>query len=48
MKKAVIIHGKLETDLQKRAIEELSAILLDCTQEYPVCISYGEKYDLKL
>ena len=37
MKKLAIIYGKLETELQKRAIEELSSVLLEYTLEYPIC-----------
>lgn len=37
MKKLAIIYGKLETELQKRAIEELSSVLLEYALEYPIC-----------
>lgn len=46
MKKFAIIYGKLENDLQKRAIEELSSILLDYTLEYPACFAYDESTDM--
>ena len=36
MKKVAIIYGCLENDLQKRAVEELSALLLDYIAEFPV------------
>lgn len=39
MKKFAIIHGDIKTDLQKRAIEELTSILLEATGEYPVCFN---------
>lgn len=42
MKKVAIIYGELKNDIQKRAIEELSAILLDYTAEYPICVVRGE------
>ena len=42
MKNFAIIYGVLENDIQKRAIESLSAILLDYTLEYPACFSYDE------
>ena len=42
MKKIAIIYGKSDTEVQKRAIEELSEILLDYTHEYPACIKCGE------
>ena len=46
MKKYAIIYGQIENDIQKRAVEELSSILLDYTLEYPVCFKYGENEDL--
>lgn len=39
MKKFAIIHGEITNGLQKRAIEELTKILLEYTLEYPVCIN---------
>ena len=42
MKKTAIVYGQRESELQKRAIEELTEILLDCTSEYPACIEYGD------
>ena len=42
MKNFAIIHGQLQTDLQRRAVEELSSILLDYTFVYPVCIPWRE------
>ena len=42
MKKVAIIYGELKNDIQKRAIEELSAILLDYTAEYPICVARDE------
>ena len=43
MKKFAIIYGSMKTDLQKRAVEELTSILLDYTLVYPICIQYEEK-----
>ena len=43
MKKIAIIYGDFKTSLQKRAVEELSTILLDYTLEYPVCVQYGKE-----
>ena len=40
MKKTVIVHGNLDSTLQKRAISELSIILLDYTLDYPICTTY--------
>ena len=45
MKKTAIVYGARETELQKRAIEELTEILLDCTLEYPACVKYEEGID---
>ena len=42
MKKFAIIHGRLENDVQKRAVEELTTILLDDTLEYPPCFTCEE------
>ena len=42
MKKIAIFYGAVQNDLQKRAIEELSTILLDYTLEYPVCAPCGD------
>ena len=47
MKKIAIVYGSAE-GIQKRALEQLTEIVLDCTGEYPVCLpaeSYaGEDY----
>ena len=45
MKKTAIIYGELKTDIQKRAIEELSGILFEYLSEYPICIQYNENID---
>ena len=41
MKKIAIIHPASPCELQKRAIEVLSSMLLGYTAEYPVCIPCG-------
>ena len=46
MKKFAIIYGQLENDIQKRAVEELSSMLLDYTFEYPICCQYDENKDM--
>ncbi len=46
MKKIAIIYGQSENDVQKRAIEKLSTILLDYTFEYPACFKYDESMDV--
>lgn len=46
MNKISIIYGELETDLQKKAIEVLSTLLLDYTLEYPTCFRYDTDTDL--
>ena len=46
MKKFAIVYGQMENDIQKRALEELTSILLDYTLEYPICIPYGTNKDI--
>ena len=46
MKKFAIIYGQLKNDIQRRAVEELSLVLLDYTLEYPVCFEYDENTDM--
>lgn len=46
MKKFAIIYGQLENDIQKRAVEELSSVLLDYTFEYPICLRYDENKNM--
>ena len=46
MKKIAIIYGQLKNDIQRRAVEELSLVLLDYTLEYPVCFEYDENTDM--
>ena len=46
MKKFAIIYGQLENDIQKRAVEELSSVLLDYTFEYPICLRYDENENM--
>ena len=45
MKKTVIVHGKLNNELQKRALRELTTVLLDYTLDYPVCAEYSESFN---
>ena len=47
MKKFAVIFGSRISEIQKRAVEELSRILLDETLEYPVCREYEEGADLR-
>ncbi len=46
MKKLAIIHGELKTELQKRALEVLSSVLLEYTLEYPICIKCNTGADI--
>ena len=46
MKKVAIVYGRLQNDLQKRAIEELTSVLLDYVGEYPICVSYEQAADV--
>ena len=45
MKKTVIVYGKAESTVQKRALEELTAVILDYTLDYPICEKYREDID---
>ena len=45
MKKTAIIYGEAKSEIQKRAIEELTKILLDYTFEYPICAGCCESVD---
>lgn len=42
MRKNVIVYGKVENSVQKKAVEILSRILHDYSFEYPVCCKYDE------
>ena len=46
MKKIAILHGELNSPLQKKALELLSELLLDYTMAYPYCISVSKEVDL--
>lgn len=46
MKKTAIIYGEYTTGIQKKAVEVLSAFIMDYTFEYPVCFRYAEAPDL--
>jgi len=45
MKQFAIIFGDPISEVQKRAIEELSKTLLEYTHRYPVCLKYGQGID---
>ncbi len=42
MKKTAIVYGVLENEIQKRALEQISSIVLEHTLEYPPCIKYSD------
>ena len=46
MKRFAIVYGGAEHPLEKRAIEELSSVLLEYTAEYPVTVRFGEDFCL--
>ena len=46
MKPVAVIFGNRISEIQKRAVEELSKTLLDYTFEYPVCREYEEDVDM--
>ena len=46
MKKIAIIHGSLTSPLLRRAVAELSELILDYTYEYPVCYTADTDADL--
>ncbi len=46
MKKFAIIYGQMNNDIQKRAVEELTSMLLDYTMEYPICCPYEKDRDM--
>ncbi len=45
MKKTAIVYGVLENEIQKRALEQISSIVLEHTLEYPACIKYSDMED---
>lgn len=45
MKKTIIVYGKREKSLQKKAISILSEIVLEYTYEMPVCLQYEKGAD---
>ena len=45
MKKIIIVYGDELSVLQRRAIEQLTTFCQECTNEYPVCYKYDEKFD---
>ena len=42
MKKTVIVYGKAETDIQKKALEMFSRLVLEYTAEYPALYTASE------
>lgn len=45
MKKIAIVYGALETSIQKKALEQISSVVLEQTMEYPVCVKYSDFKD---
>ncbi len=45
MKKIIIVYGDELSVLQRRAIEQITTFCQECTNEYPVCYKYDEKFD---
>lgn len=45
MKKATVVYGALSTPVQKKALEELSRILLAYTDAYPTCVPCTEEIE---
>ena len=46
MKKIAILYPKNLNEIQKRALETLSSVLLDYTKEFPICIPEGSEGEL--
>ncbi len=44
MKRVAIIYGSL-TALQKKAVEVLGELLIEYTEEYPMCFEYGKPFE---
>ena len=47
MKKIIIVYGNDLTALQRRAIERISEVCLEHSNEYPVCFKYDEEFDVQ-
>ena len=45
MKQIAVIYGQLNTDIQKKALEQISSVILEQTLQYPSCIKYNENED---
>ncbi|MBR5157540.1 MAG: hypothetical protein IKW59_07220 [Clostridia bacterium] len=45
MKKIAIVYGELKTDIQKKALEQISSVILEQTITYPVCVKYSDFKD---
>ena len=47
MKKIVVVYGELNNPMQKKALKQISSIVLELTMEYPVCIKYSDLADME-
>ena len=45
MKPIAVIYGEIKTDMQKKALEQISSVILDQTLQYPSCIEYSDNGD---
>ena len=45
MKKIAIVYGELKTEMQKKALEQISSVILEQTIQYPVCVKYSDFKD---
>lgn len=45
MKKIAIVYGELKNDIQKKALELISSVILEQTIAYPVCAKYSDFND---
>ena len=42
MKKIGVVYGELNNEIQKKALEHISSIVLEHTLDYPACIKYSD------
>ncbi len=42
MKKIAVVYGEVKTPIQKKALEQISSIVLEQTMEYPACVRYTD------
>ena len=42
MKKIAVVYGEVKTPIQKKALEQISSIVLGQTMEYPACVRYTD------